>query len=121
MQRQKEMGDTRRRRLGAVLKEDLFRANRLLVTVDVIDRVEHLLPFGVEDSLMVGADYSHSDPSANLAALQEVGGQPPNVLRSVVLTVCGRAGRGPPVRRPFQFAGERKGLGNPRPFAIASL
>ncbi len=72
MQRQKDMGDKRRRRLGAVLKEDLFRTDRLFVTVDAIDRVEHLLPFGVEDSLMIGTDYSHSDPSANLAALQEV-------------------------------------------------
>ena len=42
------------------------------MTVDAIDRVEHRLPFGVEDSLMIGTDYSHSDPSANLAALQEV-------------------------------------------------
>lgn len=72
MQRQREMGDRRRGRRSVVLKDDLFRADRLFVTVDAVDRVEHLIPFGLEDSLMIGTDYSHSDPSANIAALQEV-------------------------------------------------
>ncbi|MDA1036008.1 MAG: amidohydrolase family protein [Chloroflexi bacterium] len=72
MQRQKELGDTRTRRRGVALKDDLFRSDRLFVTLDSVDRIEHLLPFGLEDSLMIGTDYSHSDPSANIAALQEV-------------------------------------------------
>jgi predicted TIM-barrel fold metal-dependent hydrolase len=52
--------------------QDLFRADRLFVTIDPVDDVEHLLKFGTEDNLMVGTDYTHGDPSANQAALQEV-------------------------------------------------
>ena len=54
------------------LAKDLFREDRLFVTVDPVDRIEHLLEFGTEDNLIVGTDYAHSDPSANLAALEEV-------------------------------------------------
>jgi predicted TIM-barrel fold metal-dependent hydrolase len=72
MQRQRELGDRRNHVRGTVLKDDLFRNDRLFVTLDSVDKIEHLLPFGLEDSLMIGTDYSHSDPSANIAALQEV-------------------------------------------------
>jgi predicted TIM-barrel fold metal-dependent hydrolase len=54
------------------LAQDLFRTDRLYVTIDPVDYVEHLLDFGTEDNLMVGTDYCHSDQSANLAALDEV-------------------------------------------------
>jgi len=54
------------------LGEDLFRANRLFVTIDPVDDVEYLLKFGTEDSFMIGTDYSHTDISANLSALDEV-------------------------------------------------
>jgi predicted TIM-barrel fold metal-dependent hydrolase len=54
------------------LHRDLFRNDRLFVTVDPIDHIEDLLRFGIEDNLMVGTDYCHGDPSANLAALEEV-------------------------------------------------
>ena len=54
------------------LKKDLFRANRLFVALDPVDDIEYLLTFGTEDNLMIGTDYCHSDPSANLAALEEV-------------------------------------------------
>jgi predicted TIM-barrel fold metal-dependent hydrolase len=50
----------------------LFRANRAFITIDPIDDVESLLKFGTEDSLMIGTDYSHTDISANLNALDEV-------------------------------------------------
>lgn len=56
------------------LEPELFRANRLFVTIDPIDDVESLLRFGTEDSLMIGTDYSHTDISANLSALDEVRG-----------------------------------------------
>ena len=51
-----------------------FKPNKasLFVTIDTVDKIEHLLAFGLENSLMIGTDYSHSDPSANLAALEEV-------------------------------------------------
>jgi predicted TIM-barrel fold metal-dependent hydrolase len=52
----------------------MFRANRLFVTIDPIDDVESLLKFGTEDNLMIGTDYSHTDISANLSALDEVRG-----------------------------------------------
>jgi predicted TIM-barrel fold metal-dependent hydrolase len=54
------------------LEPEIFRANRLFVTLDPIDDVESLLRFGTEDSLMIGTDYSHTDISANLSALDEV-------------------------------------------------
>ena len=54
------------------LQRDLFRSDRLYVTIDPVDPVEHLLTLGMEDNLIVGTDYCHSDPSANLAALDEV-------------------------------------------------
>jgi predicted TIM-barrel fold metal-dependent hydrolase len=54
------------------LGRDLFREDRLFVTVDPVDHIAQLLEFGTEDNLIVGTDYGHSDPSANLAALEEV-------------------------------------------------
>jgi predicted TIM-barrel fold metal-dependent hydrolase len=56
------------------LEPELFRANRFFVTIDPIDDVEFLLKFGTEDNLMIGTDYSHTDISANLGALDEVRG-----------------------------------------------
>jgi hypothetical protein len=44
----------------------------LFVTLDPIDDVESLLKFATEDHLMIGTDYSHTDISANLSALDEV-------------------------------------------------
>ena len=37
-----------------------------------VDDVEYLLTLGTEDNLMIGTDYSHSDVSANVSALNEV-------------------------------------------------
>ena len=54
------------------LQRDLFKEDRLFVTIDPMDHIEHLLDFGTEDNLIIGTDYCHSDPSANLAALDEV-------------------------------------------------
>jgi len=56
------------------LEPEMFRANRLFVTIDPIDDVESILKFGTEDNLMIGTDYSHTDISANLSALDEVRG-----------------------------------------------
>lgn len=54
------------------VEPELFRANRVFVTIDPIDDIESLLKFGTEDCLMIGTDYSHTDISANLSALDEV-------------------------------------------------
>ena len=56
------------------LEPELFRANRMFVTIDPIDDIESILKFGTEDYLMIGTDYSHTDISANLSALDEVRG-----------------------------------------------
>ncbi|MBM4298095.1 MAG: hypothetical protein FJ143_10180 [Deltaproteobacteria bacterium] len=56
------------------LEPDIFRANRMFVTLDPIDDVEAILKFGAEDYLMIGTDYSHTDISANLSAMEEVRG-----------------------------------------------
>ena len=56
------------------LEPELFRANRMFVTIDPIDDIESILKFGTEDNLMIGTDYSHTDISANLSALDEVRG-----------------------------------------------
>jgi uncharacterized protein len=57
---------------GLDLARDLFRQNRLYVTVDAVDDVDYVLRFGTEDHLMIGTDYSHSDISANATALDDV-------------------------------------------------
>jgi len=56
------------------LEPELFRSNRLFVAIDPIDDIRTLLKFGTEDHLMIGTDYSHTDISANLSALDEVNG-----------------------------------------------
>jgi predicted TIM-barrel fold metal-dependent hydrolase len=57
---------------GLNLATDLFRANRIYVTVDAADDIGYLLRYGLEDSLMIGTDYSHSDISANASAIEGV-------------------------------------------------
>ena len=54
------------------IREKLLKDNRVFVTIDPLDDIEYLLKFGAEDSLMIGTDYSHTDISANLSALDEV-------------------------------------------------
>ncbi len=54
------------------LEPELFRKNRAFITIDLIDDIESLLKFGTEDNLMIGTDYSHTDISANLSALNGV-------------------------------------------------
>jgi hypothetical protein len=43
------------------LEPELFRNNRLFVTIDPIDDIESLLKFGTEDNLMIGTDYSNTE------------------------------------------------------------
>lgn len=66
--------EAKRRRQTATLhfdmKRDLFRQSRFYVTCDTLDDFEYLLKFGLEDSLMVGSDYSHADQSAEIDAVR---------------------------------------------------
>jgi uncharacterized protein len=54
------------------LRKNLFRENRLFVSIDPTDDIEYLLTLGTEDNLIVGTDYCHTDQSANPNALAEV-------------------------------------------------
>lgn len=67
-----ERGTIRRPAPDLDLMTDLFRANRLFITVDAADDIAYLLRYGLEDSLMIGTDYSHSDISANVGAMEQV-------------------------------------------------
>jgi predicted TIM-barrel fold metal-dependent hydrolase len=66
--------EAKRRRQTATLrfdlKRDLFRESRFYVTCDTLDDFDYLLRFGLEDSLMVGSDYSHADQSAEIDAVR---------------------------------------------------
>ena len=52
------------------LKQDLFRASRFFVTYQTPEDLPMLLQYGLEDSLIIGSDYTHSDHSAELRAHQ---------------------------------------------------
>ena len=60
------------RELTLKLSQDLLQRNRVFVTIDPVDDIEYLLSLGAENNLMIGTDYSHTDQSANLNALNEV-------------------------------------------------
>lgn len=54
------------------LKGELFRESRFYVTCDVLDDLPYILQYGVEDSLMVGSDYTHGDYSSVFDAVQSI-------------------------------------------------
>jgi predicted TIM-barrel fold metal-dependent hydrolase len=49
-------------------RTEFLARNRFYVTCDTEDDIPYLLTFGGEDNLMIGTDYSHSDPSAEMLA-----------------------------------------------------
>jgi predicted TIM-barrel fold metal-dependent hydrolase len=49
-------------------KTGFLEHNRFYVTCDTEDDIPYLLNFGGEDHLMLGTDYSHSDPSSEMDA-----------------------------------------------------
>jgi predicted TIM-barrel fold metal-dependent hydrolase len=51
---------------------DLFRRNRFYVACDSSDDLPYILQLGLEDSLMIGTDYTHADQSAELGALDVI-------------------------------------------------
>jgi hypothetical protein len=46
------------------IDNDLFRRFRFYSSVETTDDIEYLLGFGLEDNLLLGSDYGHSDASA---------------------------------------------------------
>ncbi len=71
-------------------RSDLFRRCRFYVACDTTDDLPYILSYGVEDSLMIGTDYTHADQSAELRALDVIerreaeGELPPGVARKIV-------------------------------------
>ncbi len=55
-------------RAGIQLDQDLFRRYRFYVTCETVDDLPYILKFGMEDNLLIGSDYAHSDQSAELRA-----------------------------------------------------
>ncbi|PZC47361.1 MAG: hypothetical protein C1O27_001308 [Chloroflexi bacterium] len=47
---------------------ELFGQGRFYVTCDTMDDLSYILPYGVEDCLILGSDYGHQDQSAELEA-----------------------------------------------------
>lgn len=54
------------------IDRELFRRTRLYVACQSHDDLRYLLTFGLEDSLLVGTDYTHADISAELKALDRI-------------------------------------------------
>jgi predicted TIM-barrel fold metal-dependent hydrolase len=53
-------------------KTGFLAHNRFYITCDTEDDIPALLEYGGEDYLMIGTDYSHSDPSSEMLAHQVV-------------------------------------------------
>lgn len=57
---------------AVAIDRDLFRRTRLYVACQSHEDLPYLLGFGLEDSLVVGTDYTHADNSAELRALDRI-------------------------------------------------
>jgi uncharacterized protein len=57
---------------GYDFKSGFLEHNHFYVTCDTEDDIPYLMGFGGEDHLMIGTDYVHSDPSAEMQAHQHV-------------------------------------------------
>jgi predicted TIM-barrel fold metal-dependent hydrolase len=68
--------EAKRARLTALnnfdFRRDLFRNSRFYVTCDTLDDLPYIMQYGVEDSLMVGSDYTHADQSAEADAIHRI-------------------------------------------------
>ena len=71
-------------------KSDIFRRNRFYVACDTSDDLPYILQYGLEDSLMIGTDYTHADQSAEIRALDVIeekgntGEIPQEVARKII-------------------------------------
>lgn len=55
-------------RLGRRMPDNLLKANRMYVACEVTDDIPYILKYAGEDALMLGTDYGHHDPSAEINA-----------------------------------------------------
>lgn len=58
--------------LTVTIDRELFRRTRLYVACFSHDDLPYLLTFGLEESLLVGTDYTHQDQSAELVVLDRI-------------------------------------------------
>ena len=54
------------RRLGRRLPDKPLAANRMYVACEVTDDITYILQYAGEDNIVVGTDYGHNDPSAEI-------------------------------------------------------
>ena len=59
----------RARRADRDVVKDMFTATNIYVTCQTDDDIPYVLKYSGEDSLMIGTDYGHSDPSTELDAI----------------------------------------------------
>lgn len=52
--------------------EDLFKASRFFVACQTHEDLDYLLKIGLEDSLVIGSDYTHADMTAEINALDVI-------------------------------------------------
>jgi uncharacterized protein len=75
---------------GLPNKEELFRRSRFYVAYQTHEDLDYLLKLGLEDCLVVGTDYTHSDQSSDLHMLRglqaraERGELSPTVVRKML-------------------------------------
>jgi predicted TIM-barrel fold metal-dependent hydrolase len=55
-------------RLGRRMPDNLLEANRMYVACEVTDDIPYILKYAGENALMLGTDYGHHDPSAEINA-----------------------------------------------------
>lgn len=59
-------------RRGKPLKQNILRDNRMYVACQTNDDLPHIIKYVGEDNLVIGTDYSHTDSSSELEALQRL-------------------------------------------------
>ena len=60
-------------RKGKTLEGEVLRANRIYLTCQNDDDITYIPGYAVEDNLIMGTDYGHSDNASELLALQALG------------------------------------------------
>ena len=54
---------------GRELPESLFEANNIFVTCQIDEDLPWILKYAGDDCLVIGTDYGHNDPSADIDAM----------------------------------------------------
>ena len=76
-------------RLGRRMPENLLKANNMYVACEVTDDIPYILKYAGDDALMLGTDYGHHDPSAEINAftlIQKRNDIPPESRQKIVDT-----------------------------------